>query len=201
MRLELSAAFRLVVFLSIGAAASAFAQNAYPSDPIPVGDRSTWVLWTDWPVDLYEQEIEGTISVELGIGIDGLVDTCRVTRSSGYAAMDEVACVRLTQRGRFKPARDASGRAVSGLYNTNVVFQFDDSGPPVPPPGTFSLEMIVEQDGTVSDCTSSGEGSEANEALPVCPDFIFEPVRDEEGNPLRVRVRLTATIEHQVLSN
>jgi len=48
----------------------------------------------------------------LTIGTDGKVTDCRITKSSGNAALDERSC-QLQMRFRFPPEHDASGKAVT----------------------------------------------------------------------------------------
>ena len=42
----------------------------------------------------------------------GRVENCRVLKPSGNATFDKAICARLEARGRFKPAKDASGKAI-----------------------------------------------------------------------------------------
>ena len=42
----------------------------------------------------------------------GRVENCRVLKPSGNAGFDKAVCPRLEARGRFKPAKDASGKAI-----------------------------------------------------------------------------------------
>ncbi|RIV87385.1 hypothetical protein D2V17_08295 [Aurantiacibacter xanthus] len=177
------------------------ARDEVPSDPVPVGDRSTWVTSEDWPPDLYQHETGGIVRAELAIDADGQVKNCRIVETSGYAPMDEVVCVRLTQRGKFKPARDVNGRPVNGLHRTSVVFGFDDSLPSVPEPGSVTMEVTLGADGTVSDCALVGT-MPAAVTQPRCPAGVaFEPVRDAEGNAVRAVIRTTITVEHQILQD
>jgi protein TonB len=52
---------------------------------------------------------QGTVGVRLSVGSDGRPRSCRVTRSSGNAALDSTTCTLLEQRLQFTPARDADG--------------------------------------------------------------------------------------------
>jgi protein TonB len=66
----------------------------------------------DYPRGLGEAGIEGTVSVRYTVELDGRVTDCRVTRSSGSAALDETTCRLIEQRFRFAPSRDRAGRPV-----------------------------------------------------------------------------------------
>ncbi len=52
---------------------------------------------------------QGRVGFALGIGPDGRVRDCRITASSGSAALDGATCRILRARARYRPARDAAG--------------------------------------------------------------------------------------------
>lgn len=55
----------------------------------------------------------GSATIALRVEADGSAANCRVVRSSGDAAVDDILCGVATSRLRFSPARDASGRAIA----------------------------------------------------------------------------------------
>jgi protein TonB len=67
---------------------------------------------SDYPRGLGEAGIEGTVSVEYRVELDGRVTGCRVTHSSGSRVLDETTCDLIEQRFRYRPARDRNGRPV-----------------------------------------------------------------------------------------
>lgn len=67
---------------------------------------------SDYPRAAMRTGAEGTVGVRYVVGTDGRVGGCRVTRSSGHAELDATTCRLIEQRFRYRPARDASGRAV-----------------------------------------------------------------------------------------
>ena len=55
----------------------------------------------------------GVVGVRIMVGTDGSATSCRIARSSGDGALDNLVC-QLTQRYvRFSPARDPNGRPVA----------------------------------------------------------------------------------------
>lgn len=56
-----------------------------------------------------------SVLLHLDIGADGRVTTCRVAQSSGDATLDATTCRLATRRFRYRPATDASGRAVADV--------------------------------------------------------------------------------------
>lgn len=64
----------------------------------------------------------GTVLVEFRVRADGNVDSCRVLRSSSYPMFDEATCRLIQQRFRYRPARDAEGRAVDWTIRTDYTW-------------------------------------------------------------------------------
>jgi protein TonB len=65
----------------------------------------------------------GTVFISFRVRADGSVDRCRVVRSSGFAVFDTATCRLVEQRFRFRPARDARGRAVDYELRTNFTWE------------------------------------------------------------------------------
>jgi periplasmic protein TonB len=68
--------------------------------------------WSDLPEELREARQGGELELTYRVNIDGRVSDCRVTRSSGLPSLDARTCRLITERFRFRPSRDASGRPV-----------------------------------------------------------------------------------------
>ncbi len=66
----------------------------------------------DYPRDLAQAGIGGTVWVRFAVETNGHATNCAVTRSSGHAELDEATCRVIEQRYRYKPAADRSGRPV-----------------------------------------------------------------------------------------
>jgi protein TonB len=64
----------------------------------------------------------GTVLVSFRVRTDGRVDRCAVIRSSGYAEFDDATCRLIERRFRFRPARDASGRAIEWTIRTDYTW-------------------------------------------------------------------------------
>ena len=64
----------------------------------------------------------GTVSIAFRVRPDGRVDSCRVERSSGWAVLDAATCRLVTERFRFRPARDAAGRAMAWSLKTDFTW-------------------------------------------------------------------------------
>lgn len=86
----------------------------------PVGQVQSWVRFGDYPASALREHQEGTTRFRLDIGIDGRVTGCSITVSSGHRLLDAAACVGVTRRGKFTPATDSTGAAVSGSWSSAV---------------------------------------------------------------------------------
>lgn len=92
----------------------------------PANDPGRWVTNADYRSSWINQELVGTARFRLDIAADGRVTGCRITGSTGHAALDEATCRLVSKRARFKPARDANGDAVASSYVQTVKWQLPD---------------------------------------------------------------------------
>jgi len=70
---------------------------------------------SDYPESAAEAGAGGLVSVRYYVEVDGRVTGCRVTRSSGDAALDGTTCRLIEKRFRYDPSRDARGRPVRSV--------------------------------------------------------------------------------------
>lgn len=82
----------------------------------------------DYPSDLADAGIGGTVGVRYTVTIDGRATGCRVTRSSGSRALDVRTCELIELRFLFKPALDEDGRPVQSVlvHNWSWINGIDD---------------------------------------------------------------------------
>lgn len=64
----------------------------------------------------------GTVRIAFRVSARGRVEDCRVEESSGWRVLDEATCRLVTERFRFDPARDASGRAIDWHLRTEFTW-------------------------------------------------------------------------------
>lgn len=173
-----------------------------PVPAMPASDPGTWVRTEDYPAWAVRYDVSGRVGFTLEVGADGRVAGCEVTRSSGVPDLDAIACQKVTERARFTPARNQFGEPVRGSWATSVVWQFPDDGlNEAPKPSFLVVTMIVEPDGTVSDCqVERAEGQAAGLPLDECGENQrFEPILGSDGNPQRTRVRIMTRLVHEPL--
>lgn len=94
--------------------------------PKPRGNQANWVRQEDYPTRAIQLEMEGLTKVKLEVSASGRVTDCTVTASSGHEVLDNAACAKLVDRGRFNPASDTSGQAAAGTFNTSVRWQLPE---------------------------------------------------------------------------
>jgi protein TonB len=91
-----------------------------PKAARPLGTPGLWVTTDDYPARALRERHEGLSRFRLTIGADGSIGGCSIVESSGHAELDQATCAKLTQRGKFKPATDSSGKEVTGSYTGSV---------------------------------------------------------------------------------
>lgn len=90
---------------------------------MPAGNPADW-----FPADAYPPEAkaagqQGRTAFAIDVDAQGRVTSCNITTSSGSPLLDSTTCNLLVTNGRFKPAHDASGRAVAGVWTSAMVWQ------------------------------------------------------------------------------
>ena len=83
----------------------------------------------DYPAAVGEGGIGGLVSVIYAIETDGRATDCRITRSSGNAALDATTCRLIEQRFRFEPSRDRRGRPVRSRMVQDHYWEVEDLPP------------------------------------------------------------------------
>lgn len=102
------------------------APPAPPPPPKPVisqaaearGNPGSWVTTDDYPPSAIRDGVQGTSQLTFDINAQGRIENCRVTASSGSALLDDTACKLVMRRGRYTPAKDASGNPTPGGSKT-----------------------------------------------------------------------------------
>ncbi|MBA3666321.1 MAG: TonB family protein [Sphingomonas sp.] len=94
----------------------------------------------DYPGGAYRRRAQGTTYIRFAVLPNGRVRDCRVTRSSGHRDLDSATCPLLERSLRYRPARDALGRAVAETVNG----QQDWVLGPEPPAVEYDAEVVDE---------------------------------------------------------
>ena len=98
-------------------------------DPVaakPRGNPGSWISEQDYRSSWINRDLSGIAGFRLGIGADGRVDSCSITRSTGHSELDTATCALLTRRARFEPARDGAGNTTAGTFASSVEWRIPD---------------------------------------------------------------------------
>lgn len=85
-----------------------------------------WITEADYKSSWINRGWAGNAGFRLEVGASGRVEGCEITRSTGFAALDEATCALVTKRARFDPARNGDGDKVSGTYSSSVRWQIPE---------------------------------------------------------------------------
>lgn len=98
-----------------------------PSQAAPARNRGGWEsrLYRDYPNRAAREGREGTVGMRITVGANGRVSNCSVTRSSGHSDLDSAACRGLQRYGRFTPAKDAAGNAISDTLAFEFTYRLE----------------------------------------------------------------------------
>jgi len=82
--------------------------------PRPLRPAQSYLKQADYPRTPLVSKLPATVWLALGIGATGRVKDCGIVHSSGWRWFDSASCLVMTERARFRPAKDANGHAVRG---------------------------------------------------------------------------------------
>lgn len=77
---------------------------------------------SDYPIRARLAGIEGIVGVRFTIQPNGRVNECQVMRTSGSTELDWTTCRLIERRFRYRPARNAQGRAIAEVATTSFTW-------------------------------------------------------------------------------
>lgn len=90
------------------------------------GSPAQWVSGelqdSDYPRRALKDRLQGRVSVRFTVLTSGSIANCRITASSGSQLLDQTTCRLLTERLRFRPARDSQGRPIKTELNSDYTW-------------------------------------------------------------------------------
>lgn len=86
----------------------------------PRNNAARWVTDSDYKSRWIREDMYGSASFRLEVAVNGRVENCQITRSTGHAALDRATCDLIAERARFNPAKDGSGNAITGSYSGSI---------------------------------------------------------------------------------
>lgn len=109
--------------------------------------RNQYVVMNSYPkVSLHRGE-EGVVGFRVKLSREGRLDSCQVTRSSGYQALDTATCDMLLKGATATPLRTDEGDRIAGFRDGLVEWSLPATvrRPPVPPPYTAATNAVGEK--------------------------------------------------------
>lgn len=88
--------------------------------PIPKGNRETWVTTSDYPKDLLRKNVSGIVTFLLKVDQEGRPSDCAIVKSSGNAVLDKRTRVLMLQRARFTPAQNTQNQPIISAFYSRV---------------------------------------------------------------------------------
>lgn len=178
VRLEKAGTVRVfTIALSVAISAPSAAQAAEPDAPTLL-NLDEVVTPDDYPLSAQRKGAEGTAHIDVRVGKDGLVESCRIAKSSGNIALDEQSCAVFRARARFTPARDRKGRFVAGHFRKPITWRLEGEqtvADQLSPRQAWSLRFTtwLNSSGKVVGCSVDAVGAHVPSNL--CEEFSKSP--------------------------
>ena len=164
----------------------------------PAPDKVSWARNDDYPTQYIEAGRAFDIDLRATIRADGTAQGCSIEKSSGEVKFDKYNCGLLLSRVKFKPAIDASGQPIVGVFRTRVSWMIDYHKPKpqsgdieltiaklpagLKSPTWIDVALAVDSAGKPSDCASGKPDQNAALVKTAC----LQPVRSYRAIPARL---------------
>jgi protein TonB len=70
----------------------------------------------DYPPEAVRNHWEGTVRVDILVGVDGRPKSCSIIKSSGHKLLDDTTCSLIMTRAKFDLDRDKAGNAIESHF-------------------------------------------------------------------------------------
>jgi TonB family protein len=127
-------------------------------------DPASWFSADDYPTEALASNAEGTVEYEVGIDPGGRPNSCKVTISSGNAALDQATCATVMAKARFRPPEGSDTK-----FRSKVSWRSPGSDL-----GTARASIIDLSDARHPKCTMEVRGE-----MPVGPFECSELLKKE----------------------
>lgn len=88
--------------------------------PEPRLSKYDWITPADYPRELQGSGAQGIVAIEVSISASGAITACRVTKSSGFAELDDAACDATLRKAKFLPRLGQNGLPVDSTYGRSI---------------------------------------------------------------------------------
>ena len=108
----------LANYLTIG-------EDSGAQSPTPKNSPGTWVTDDDYPTEMIRRNEEGVVAVRLTVDASGRATACHVRDSTRPQTFDDVVCLAILKRAKFKPALDAEGNPRAAYFMQAFAFRIE----------------------------------------------------------------------------
>jgi len=96
-------------------------------EPTPIGNPGDWFPPESYPAAAKVAAQQGRTAFSLDIDAAGRIMACNIIESSGSELLDSTTCSQLITNGRFKPALNANGKPVAGIWRSAMRWQLSEA--------------------------------------------------------------------------
>lgn len=96
--------------------------------PEPIGNIADWFPVESYPPQARALGMEGRTEFALDVDALGRITQCRILKTSGSELLDSATCTQAIINGRFRPGRDASGKAVPRAWQSSMRWKLTQDG-------------------------------------------------------------------------
>ncbi len=79
-----------------------------------------------YPLKSIRRGEEGSVEFQVTLNRAGSLTSCKITKSSGFPALDERTCDIMVETARFKSIRNSSGWRVNSVHDGRLVWRIPD---------------------------------------------------------------------------
>lgn len=113
----------LALLLAAASGAPQAAEAAKVPAPTPIGNPLDWFPPESYPAAAKAAGQEGRTVFSVNVDAEGRVTSCNILESSGTPLLDSTTCALAVTNGHFRPAVDASGKPVAGVWKSTMRWQ------------------------------------------------------------------------------
>ena len=92
----------------------------------PVPTPTNWLKVDDYPMQYVKAGRTFDVDLRTTVRANGTAQECSIEKSSGEPEFDKYNCGLLLRRLKFKPATDAAGKPVVGVFRNRVAWTLDN---------------------------------------------------------------------------
>ncbi|HET7708177.1 MAG TPA: energy transducer TonB [Sphingomicrobium sp.] len=106
----------ITLAIAITASMSFATQGADPTQSVNLSKNGEFIA-KHYPGRALKAGEQGKVSFQIVVQPDGSLESCEITKSSGYKSLDDETCELILRYARLTPVRNAEGRAIRAVQN------------------------------------------------------------------------------------